>query len=323
MANTYSLDLEKASSQFASISDAAQTGLDITDKITIEVWAKHESFVNNDYHTCVIKGRDSYAHDSICNYALRVAVDGSGNATIQFYYNDGSGFHVFQQTTPSLVTGTYFHIAVTFTFGQGADIKLYVDVSPVTGTWVAGNGNAAVPANDNYFSIGAIHILDGAPAPDEEMDGLFDEVRVWNCIRTQDEIYYNYLRQLSGSEPNLVAYWRLNNNYLDETANNNDLTASNAPVFSVVVPFVNDIIYSKISGAVTLGVDPVENAKVTLLDSATDTVFDTVLTDVGGYYEFVSASLDPAKLYHCVVEYDDGVNYHNAESLPFLTPIEV
>ena len=68
-------------------------------------------------------------------------------------------------------------------------------------------------------------------------DGLIDEVRVWSDIRTVPEILNNYKRELVGNEANLVGYWRLNNDYLDQTSNNNDLTASGSPVFSTSVPF--------------------------------------------------------------------------------------
>jgi hypothetical protein len=38
--NTHSLDLELSSSQYAYITDANQTGLDITGDFTIEAWIK-------------------------------------------------------------------------------------------------------------------------------------------------------------------------------------------------------------------------------------------------------------------------------------------
>lgn len=74
-----------------------------------------------------------------------------------------------------------------------------------------------------------------------------------------------------------------------------------------------------ISGTVTLSGSPVENAKITLVNSATDLVVDVVLTDAAGYYEF--GELDPGTLYHCIAEYDDGADLWNTLSLPFLTPV--
>jgi len=38
----------------------------------------------------------------------------------------------------------------------------------------------------------------------------------------------------------LVAYWRFDNDALDSTANNNDLTAAGTPVFSTTVNFTAD-----------------------------------------------------------------------------------
>lgn len=74
-----------------------------------------------------------------------------------------------------------------------------------------------------------------------------------------------------------------------------------------------------ISGIASLAGTPVENAKITLIDSDTDTIVDTALTDADGYYEFLG--LDVLKTYHSVAEYDDTVDLWNAKSLPFLTPI--
>jgi hypothetical protein len=60
---------------------------------------------------------------------------------------------------------------------------------------------------------------------------------MWDDIRTADEIRGNMNRELVGNETNLVGYWKFNNNYLDETSNNNDLTASGSPVFSTDYAF--------------------------------------------------------------------------------------
>jgi hypothetical protein len=74
-----------------------------------------------------------------------------------------------------------------------------------------------------------------------------------------------------------------------------------------------------IAGVATLLGSPLENAKITLIDSDTDTVVDTVLTDATGYYIF--ENLNSAKTYHVVAEFDDNPDYYNAKSLPFLTPV--
>ena len=68
-------------------------------------------------------------------------------------------------------------------------------------------------------------------------DGLIDEVRVWNDIRSGAEISANYQQQLTGSEANLVGYWRFNNDLTDETSSNNTLTNNNSATFNTDTPF--------------------------------------------------------------------------------------
>ena len=71
--------------------------------------------------------------------------------------------------------------------------------------------------------------------------GFLDEGRVWDDVRTQAEIEANAFCQLTGSEANLKAYWKLNNDYEDSTSGNYDLTAVNSPTFSSTnTPFANN-----------------------------------------------------------------------------------
>ena len=41
-------------------------------------------------------------------------------------------------------------------------------------------------------------------------NGLIDEVRIWDTIRTEAEINADMHREISGAEPNLLGYWRFN-----------------------------------------------------------------------------------------------------------------
>lgn len=43
-----------------------------------------------------------------------------------------------------------------------------------------------------------------------QYDGGLDEIRIWNVVRTDIQIQSQMSFELSGSEPGLVAYWRLN-----------------------------------------------------------------------------------------------------------------
>lgn len=94
----------------------------------------------------------------------------------------------------------------------------------------------AIHDNASAFVVGANENGDGDM--DNFFDGLMDDVRVWNDVRTATELTRHNDFILNGYEPNLMAYYKLDNDYTDSEDNgNNDLTATNAPVFSTDVPF--------------------------------------------------------------------------------------
>ncbi len=65
--------------------------------------------------------------------------------------------------------------------------------------------------------------------------GEIKEVRIWNVTRTQDEIKDNANVHLTGNEPGLVAYWRLNENWgqtvYDCSGNGNNGVMKNGPTW--------------------------------------------------------------------------------------------
>ena len=131
----------------------------------------------------------------------------------------------------ALSTGAWTHLAVTYK-ASTATITHYLNgVNDGSGVIT----NTAIHDNNSDLVIGAANTLTAA---DEFYDGLIDEVRIWNVERTGAQILANYNKQLLGNESGLVAYYKLNNDYVDSTANAFTLTASGSPVFSTDVPFV-------------------------------------------------------------------------------------
>ena len=227
-ANTHSLDLELGSGQYASIADASQTGLDLTDAMTLEMWVKPESFPGADNTFFVSK-----------------FVSGNDNACYQFRYDTQGGGTKLYGTVVSnpvadevnvdqaLSTGVWQHLALTWAGGLTKVFKFYYN-----GVQVGGDKAGSLISSINDCSAAFVV---GARNAGLFYDGLIDEVRVWNVVRTAGEILANTSTELVGNESGLVAYYKFNDSYLDETANNNDLTATNSPVFSVDVPFVGAV----------------------------------------------------------------------------------
>lgn len=225
MANTHSIDLEAGSSQFLDIADVSQTGLDLTTDLSFEAWVKIESAVSMDILT-------KYEGAGNRSYVFRY--DGSATTLNFFKSADGSSNDTAESVSADLGTGTWHHVAMTYNDTTG-DVKFYVDGSQQGAT--QNTGTSGIFNGAASFAIGCI---EPDTAPSSFFDGLIDEVRVWSDVRTATEISDNHEKELVGNEAGLVGYWKLNNDLLDETSNNNDLTNNGSAVFSTDVPFVGE-----------------------------------------------------------------------------------
>ena len=229
-----SIDLELSSSQYLSISDASQTGLDITGDITIEAWIKLESLPSAVGQFFVIASKNDISNNyKGYTFAIRNTAGGTAPAnSLQFYWRDSGGVNTtsFGSTT-ALTTGVWYHVAAVADV-SAASVSIYLNGSALT-TETYASAATSISDNNDDFRIGAI--ANGASIV-EYFDGLIDDVRVWSDIRTGTEIVSNFDKELLGTEANLVGYWKLNNSLLDETSNNNDLTNNGSAVFNTDHP---------------------------------------------------------------------------------------
>ena len=151
-------------------------------------------------------------------------------------YEDGTPGETQTKSDSAFVVagdvGNWVHIAVTADV-SAATIVMYKNGSVISST-NADSRSTSITNGNAEFRIGS---RNDAGAALDTLDGLIDEVRVWNDIRTPTEIADNKDKELIGTEANLQGYWKFNNDYTDETSNGNDLTASGSPVFSTDIPF--------------------------------------------------------------------------------------
>lgn len=164
-------------------------------------------------------------------------------------YNTSEGFSVYVGNAPksnevSISPDEWYHIAVTWQAIDGL-YNLYKDgILETTGTLVAGrsflSGGTLVFAEDQD-SVG------GGFDWTQAYLGKIDDVRMWNTVRTQQEIKDNMLDELKGDEPGLVGYWKLDEGTglktYDATPNNKSGTLSGAPtwILSSAMGFEADI----------------------------------------------------------------------------------
>lgn len=226
--NTYSLDLELSSSQYASIADGSQTGLDVASDFTLECWAKFESLPGSGANYDLISKFNNVANGRAYLFDVR---NNAGTYNMRLgLSNDGASTEVLTSNAITVSTGTWYHLAVAW--DASASTAYFYQDTVAKGTPTG--AMTSVFNSNSDFIVGA-RLISSSPA--EFFDGKIDEVRVWNDLRTSGEISANYNTELTGAEANLQGYWKFNNDYTDSTANGNTLTPGNAPVFSVDVPF--------------------------------------------------------------------------------------
>ncbi len=138
---------------------------------------------------------------------------GPGEFSFDFKFQGGNKIHGDIGTGSSWLTtaadanfnyvaGTWYHVAYVITPGN---CKIYINGALIVSLSMP--NTAPLLYNSNHlFTVGR----PGSTFNGERFEGEIDEVRVWNTARTLTEIQNNRGNALSGSEPGLVRYYRLN-----------------------------------------------------------------------------------------------------------------
>lgn len=148
--------------------------------------------------------------------------------------------------TKLMKAGEWYHVAVTYDTENKIAV-FYVDGQEQSRMEDYGNGE---PVNlgkqrrgkDFMFKIGHSY---GEPEDySRQLDGEICEVRVWNTVRTREEIWKN-MYDVDPKTPGLKAYWKFNegegDTVKDYTGNGNDAVAHNKAVWpnGIEVPMKN------------------------------------------------------------------------------------
>lgn len=128
-------------------------------------------------------------------------------------------------------TGIWQQVGVSWTASTSTAI-FYLN-AVVIGTRVG----TFTSISDNTSKFGISRYLDGTSTAVSFYDGLMDEVQIFNVTRSASDFFNSLASQILSTTSGLVAYYKLNGDYADATANTNTLTATNTPVFVSDVPF--------------------------------------------------------------------------------------
>lgn len=129
--------------------------------------------------------------------------------TIDFNFDsDGNCSSVNSYKCDSVLAwGVCYHIAVTY---SAAGVKIYYNGQLQTGSYTSGGYCGNLYNTTEPLRIGVYKFNAGNLG--NNFNGMMDEVRIWNRVLTQSEILANFQEPLTGSEANLVLYYKLDGN---------------------------------------------------------------------------------------------------------------
>ena len=205
---------------------------------------------------------------------------------------DGDGEHTAYGQVP--IDGTWIHVAATISGTAGSTNgtgKLFVN-----GNLVGTKTNMYVPAvmtrNNQY--------LGKSNWNDPYLNAKMDEFRIWNYVRSQQEIQATMNNTLTGSESGLVAYYKMNDgsgtSLADSSSNSNTATLNNMTDSDWIQ---GNASFSDSPSSMTFTLDPSDNLTVgtTYLTRVTTGVKDASGNAMSSQYDnsngFTTVSFQP------------------------------
>jgi hypothetical protein len=192
--------------------------LNLVDALTVEAWIKPvgwgEGSEGQRFGEILDKNRFVATligpHPSSTNYCLSCRI-----------YQETGPTSFSNTLENSIILDGWQHVAVTYSPSTGVSMYINGVLQEIIQNVAPSHSIADNNAYDLYVGNSAVHSA--------TFDGAIDEVRVWNIVRTGDQIEAGMSDTLSGTENGLVAYWRMNEgNGLtadDLSGNGNQLSA--------------------------------------------------------------------------------------------------
>jgi hypothetical protein len=178
-------DFELSNSERLSIADASQTGLDLSGDFSFSFWLSLEQLPST--AASVFRFFDKQVGGTTRSYTILSNNNVSNGIEVEVY-GDGTTSNRRIGTSPVNTfsagdVGVFRHIVCTFTL-SGGTVRIYKDAVSQTITTNNAGSVASIFNSANAFAIGGRS--DGAAG--NFVDGIIDEVGVWNRVLTSDEV---------------------------------------------------------------------------------------------------------------------------------------
>jgi uncharacterized protein (DUF2141 family) len=171
-----------------SVIIANDNALNIANNITIETWIKPGvTTINSNILT---KGDISLlywdnAFEGVTGKGIQINLPGTGSGWWEFNYN--------------MDYDQWYHVAWTFS-GSG-ELKAYINGDQV---------RTGILSPD--ITLNTYDLIISSTVNNELFAGNIDELRIWNVVRSKEEIRENMYLSFSGHNQGIVGYWQFNEN---------------------------------------------------------------------------------------------------------------
>ncbi len=256
------------SNDYVTINDVA-TSMDGVTTWSIESWIKADPTQTGNDHI--------------------MAVNTTGTGTIFLFRIDDGKLDFYDGSTafevgPDLRDNTWHHVAATYNNGT---LNMYID-GVNYGTFAAGTVSFA---NNNRWSLGQEY--DGS-SKSEFFKGALNDVRIWNTVKTDQEIADHKYCEISSPETvtDLVAYYPFNQGVSNGT--NTTITslidASSNAYHGVLTSFAKTGTTSNFVPAINVGVN-CNSVSVTICDNNSYSIGGNTYTSSGVYIDTLNNTL--------------------------------
>ncbi len=167
---------------FDGVDDFIDCGNILPESYTKEAWISIDA-INQTSN--IISGSDSSGQNAFW----------APNGVLSAGHN---GFWNAVEDSNVLSLNTWYHVVVSYDYATQT-LKLYKD-----GILIDSNNNVPAPINGNDIHIGSYNDASNL------FNGSIDEVRIWNVVRTEEQINGSKNCELQGDETGLIAYYNFN-----------------------------------------------------------------------------------------------------------------
>ena len=232
-------DFEKGDTEYLAVTDASQSGLDLTQSLTFSFWLNVESNTDSGgtYEGIITKASTS-------NWSYGVATNENNSNSLRFMLdndgNAGGGDDIDITSAANIYSlGEWNQFTITY---DGQYVRLFKNGLEHTG------GNFPYSTNISIYNGSADFRLGNWESQTGYYDGILDEVRIYNRTLSPAEV-----AKLYSFAPGPIGYWKMDENTgttaNDISSNGYTGTLTNSPTWtsgkfgsSLYFPSSNDLI---------------------------------------------------------------------------------